>query len=98
MIVVPVSVRYERILREHRETARSTAPLTVPGTTVVPLACCPDQWVATQRAMALELFDGSPKPLAALPVPCAGSPINWRGQRYFVSVQIAGDQAVVTVQ
>lgn len=98
MIVVPVSIRCERSVTESRPTSRNTAPLRAPGTTTLPLAGMPQQWVNSRRAIVLEIFDGSQKPLASLPVPCAGAPITWQGRTYRLKAELAGDQAVVTMQ
>lgn len=98
MIVVPVAIRFERAVTESRPTARTTAPLKTPGTTTLPLAGIPPQWTNARRAMVLELFDGGPKPIASLPVPCSGAPVAWRGRTYQLKAEIAGDQAIVTLQ
>jgi PKD repeat protein len=97
MIVIPVALRYEKQVVENRPVARSTVPLSVPGVTTLPLACCPRNWISTNRAMVLELFDGS-EHMAKVTMPCSDTPIAWQGRRYILKADISREQATITLK
>jgi hypothetical protein len=96
MIVIPIALRYEKQVVENRPVARSTVALSVPGVTTLPLACCPRNWISTNRAMVLELFDGA-KHLEKVTIPCMDTPIMWQGRRYILKADISREQATITL-
>lgn len=97
MIVIPIEVVIEKHHIELRDTARTTEALNVPGSTHLPMARCPREWINSKRTMSLHLFDGK-SPLGNFTVPCTDSPVTWQGKQYRMSAVIDGDQVIVTVR
>ncbi|MFO0809672.1 MAG: PKD domain-containing protein [Gemmataceae bacterium] len=97
MVVVPVSLRLEKRGPATRPPADTSTPLAIPGTTSIPLAAMPKDWVAGKRQIGVEMRDGAARVLTPVGLPYSGS-VGWQGRTYRVAMSLQGEQVVVTVQ
>ncbi|HEY1379553.1 MAG TPA: hypothetical protein VGF55_22305 [Gemmataceae bacterium] len=97
MVAVPVAITVEKQSAGGRKPAGSTATLAVPGTTTVPLAAMPADWVNAKRQATLELRYGTQKILPPVPLPYR-SPLTVGSKQYTLEATVAGDQVRIDVR
>jgi len=97
MVALPVTLKVERQSAGGRKPAGSTAMLTVPGTTTVPLPAVPADWVNAKRKATLELRYGALGILPAVTLPYK-SKLTVGTKTYVITAKQDGNQAIIEVK
>jgi hypothetical protein len=97
LVVVPVTLSLEKRAAGSRKPTDGASPVAVPGTTTLPLAALPADWVSPQRRVTLELRYGAQRILAPVALPYT-APLPVGKQTYTLKATQVGDQVRIEVQ
>jgi hypothetical protein len=97
MVVLPLALRIERRSADSRKPVDSVVPLSVPGSTTLPLVALPSGWVGPRRQLTLELRYGSQRILPPVALPYS-APLPYGKQTYTLKAVQVGDQVRIDVQ
>jgi hypothetical protein len=97
IVALPLKLTTEKQSVDSRKPVDSTAPLTVPGTTVLPLAALPGNWVNPKRQVGLDLKYGAQSLMKTAAFPYKNA-LKMGGRTYALTATLAGDQVRIDVQ
>jgi PKD repeat protein len=97
MVALPLSLKTEKQSADGRKPVDSSAPLAVPGTTVLPLAALPANWVNPKRQVTLDLRYGAQSLMKSAAFPYTNA-LMMGNRTYTLTATLAGDQVRIDVQ